>query len=87
MHLVVLGILRTRVGELAIFLSARAAAAAAHTVVSWMLLGCACGGDDTTELLEGGGSWVCRSVAGRRSGSNIYRASLLGVPTLYSAGS
>ena len=39
---------------------------------------------DTTELLKGGRSWVCRSVAGRRSGSNIYShcVSLLGVATL-----
>ena len=37
---------------------------------------------DTTELLEGGRSWVCRSVAGMRSGSNFYRVSLLGVATL-----
>ena len=42
------------------------------------LLGCAGGGVDTTELLKGGGSWVFRSVAGRRSGSNIYSVSLLG---------
>ena len=42
---------------------------------------------DTTELLKGGGSWVCHSVAGRRSGSNIYSVSLLGVATLYCAGS
>ena len=32
------------------------AARAAHTVVNWVLLGCAGGGVDTTELLEGGGS-------------------------------
>ena len=63
------------------------AARAAYTVVIWMLLGCAGGGVDTTELLEGGRSWVCRSVAGRRSGSNIYSVSLLSVATLYCAGS
>ena len=68
---------------LAIFYAARAA----YTVDSWMLLGCAGGGVDITELLEGGGSWVCHSVAGRRSGSNIYSVSLLGVATFYSAGS
>ena len=43
---------------LAIFRAARAA----YTVVNWMLLVCAGGGEDTTELLIGGGSWVCRSV-------------------------
>ena len=63
------------------------AARAAYTVVGWMLLGCAGGGVDTTELLEGGWSWVCRSFAGRRSGSKIYTVSLLGVATLYCAGS
>ena len=68
---------------LAIFRAARAA----YTVVNWMLLGCAGGGVDTTELLKCGGSWVCRSVASRRSGSNIHSVSLLGVATLYCAGS
>jgi len=63
------------------------AARAAYTVVTWMLLGCVGRGVDTTELLEGGGSWVCRSVAGRRSGSNVYSVSSLGVATLYCAGS
>ena len=43
---------------LAIFHAARAA----YTVVNWMLLGCAGGGVDTTELLKGGGS--VRSRAG-----------------------
>ena len=56
---------------LAIFRAARAA----YTIVSGMLLGCAGGGVDTVELLEGGGSWVCCSVAARRSGSNIYSVS------------
>ena len=68
---------------LAIFRAARAA----YTVVDWMLLGYAGGGVDTAELPKGGGSWVCRSVAGRRSGSNNYTVSLLGVATLYCAGS
>ena len=68
---------------LAIFHAARAA----YTVVNWMLLGCAGGGVDTTELLKGGGSWVCRPVAGGRSGSNIHGVSLPGVTTLYCTGS
>ena len=38
------------------------AARAAYTDVNWMLLGCAGGGVDTTELLKGGGS--VRSRAG-----------------------
>ena len=63
------------------------AARAAHTVVYWVLLGCAGGGVHTAELLKGGRSWVCRSVAGRRSGSNIHSVSLLGVATSYCAGS
>ena len=63
------------------------AACAAYTAVSWMLLGCTGGGVDTTELLEGGWIWVCRSVTGRRSGSNIYSVSTLGVATLYCTGS
>ena len=62
------------------------ASCAAYTVVHWMLLRCAGGGVDSAELLKGGGSLVCRSVAGRRSGSNNYSVSLLGVATLYCAG-
>ena len=68
---------------LAIFRATRAA----YTVVNWILFGCAGGGVNITELLNGGGSRVCRLVAGRRSGSNIYSVSLLGAATLYCAGS
>ena len=46
---------------LAIFHAARAA----YIVVNWMLLGCAGGGVDTTELLKGGGSGYY-GAAGRR---------------------
>ena len=66
----------TRGGELAAS-GDLSAARAAYTVVNWMLLGCTGGVVDITELLKGGGSWVCHSVAGWRSGSNIYSVSLL----------
>ena len=56
------------------------AARAAYTIVNWMLLGCAGGGVDTTELLKGGGS--IRSRAG-----GVDSASLLDVAAFYSAGS
>ena len=81
-----LGILRTRGGEL-LLLAIFHAARAAYIVVNWMLLGCAGGGVDTTELLKGGGSWVCRPVAGGRSGSNIHGVSLPGVTMLCCTGS
>ena len=63
------------------------AARVAYAVVGWMLLGCAGGGEDTTDLLVGGGSWLRRSVARRRSGLIIYSAQIRGSETLYCADS
>ena len=66
---------------LAIFRAARAA----YTVVNWMLLTSAWIHWRKSRYYGAAGRRRELSVAGRRSGSNIYSASLLDVATFYSA--